>query len=87
MNNQLENIIIEICRNQLLGAAVRPTATFEDHGFDSLDLVNIIMEVEMEFGVDIHEDDIKMTTTIEQFTRYVSHLLDAKQEIPTEGAN
>lgn len=83
----IESLIIKICKNQLLGADVRPAATFEDHGFDSLDLVNIIMETEQELAIDIHEDDIKMTTTIEQYIKYVSKLVEAKQEVPTAEVN
>lgn len=44
--------------------------TFEDLGIDSLDTVEILMEMEEVFGVEIELDDNK--NSIEELVRYIS---------------
>lgn len=44
-----------------------PTATFgDDLGADSLDLVELVMALEEEFGVEVDEDELKDIRTVGQ---------------------
>ena len=41
---------------------IRPDSTFESLGIDSLDVVEMIMELESELGVELEMEDQKITT-------------------------
>ncbi|MBA3791229.1 MAG: acyl carrier protein [Actinomycetota bacterium] len=52
---------------------VTPEASFrEDLEADSLDLVELIMELEEQFGLEIPDDQAEKITTVEQAVDYVS---------------
>ncbi|HET7480245.1 MAG TPA: acyl carrier protein [Rubrobacteraceae bacterium] len=52
---------------------VTPDASFrEDLEADSLDLVELIMELEEQFGMEIPDDDAEKITTVEEAVDYVS---------------
>ena len=80
----IEQKILNIVQNQLLGLDVRGPATFEDHGFDSLDLMNVVMCTEDEFGISIDEKDVSMNMTINQYINFVQKLIDSKEETTKE---
>jgi acyl carrier protein len=51
---------------------VTPDASFrEDLEADSLDLVELIMELEEQFGMEIPDDEAEKITTVEQAVDYV----------------
>ncbi|WP_047865837.1 acyl carrier protein [Rubrobacter aplysinae] len=51
---------------------VTPEASFrEDLEADSLDLVELIMELEEQFGMEIPDEDAEKITTVEQAVEYV----------------
>ncbi len=53
-------------------SAVTPEASFrEDLEADSLDLVELIMELEEQFGMEIPDEDAEKITTVEQAVEYV----------------
>lgn len=41
---------------------IRPDSTFESLGIDSLDIVEMIMDLESELGVELDMEDQKITT-------------------------
>ena len=43
-------------------AEITPDSTFEDLGIDSLDIVEMIMDLESELGVELEMEDQKITT-------------------------
>jgi len=43
-------------------AEITPNATFESLGIDSLDVVEMIMDLESELGVELEMEDQKITT-------------------------
>lgn len=48
-------------------AEVRPTARLvEDLGADSLDIVEIVMAIEDEFGVELSDEDADKVTTVQE---------------------
>ena len=52
---------------------VTPEASFrEDLEADSLDLVELIMELEEQFGMEIPDEEAEKITTVEQAVDYVS---------------
>ena len=42
--------------------AIKPDSTFESLGIDSLDIVEMIMDLESELGVELEMEDQKITT-------------------------
>ena len=54
-------------------AEVKPEASFvDDLGADSLDLVELIMSMEEEFGVEISDEDAEKIVTVKDAISYVS---------------
>jgi acyl carrier protein len=54
-------------------AMIRPEATLaDDLGADSLDLVSLILAIEDQFQVDIHDEEAAEILTVEQLTEYVT---------------
>lgn len=52
---------------------VVPTASFqEDLGADSLDVVELVMALEDEFGVDIPDDEVGEIKTVQNAVDYIS---------------
>ena len=47
---------------ELEPAEITPDSTFEDLGIDSLDIVEMVMELEGELGVDLEVEDETITT-------------------------
>ncbi len=67
---QIKGIIVDILAVD--EAAVTPTSKFrEDLGADSLDLVELIMAFEEEFGGRISDDDARSITSVEQAVEYI----------------
>ena len=75
---QVKRIIIELLNVD--PAKVVTEARFrEDLGADSLDLVELIMAFEEEFGSTISDDDAQQITTVGKAVEYVEqHLTPAK---------
>ena len=47
---------------ELDAAEITPDSTFESLGIDSLDIVEMIMDLESELGVELEMEDQKITT-------------------------
>ena len=53
-------------------AEVKPEAHFvDDLGADSLDVVELIMALEEEFGLEIRDEDAEKLTTVQQAVEYI----------------
>ncbi|MCD5415610.1 acyl carrier protein [Candidatus Bipolaricaulota bacterium] len=52
----------------------------EDLGADSLDTVELIMEFEDEFGVEIADEDAEKILTVSEAIAYISKLLSKKKD-------
>jgi acyl carrier protein len=55
-------------------ATINPQATLQDLGADSLDMVDIVMKVEEEFGIEINDEDAEKLHTVQDFINYVHDL-------------
>ena len=55
---------------------VKPEATFvDDLGADSLDVVELVMALEEEFGLEISDEDAEKITSVQQAIAYIdSHV-------------
>lgn len=52
---------------------VTPTASFvEDLGADSLDLVELVMEFEEQFGIEIPDEDAEKIRRVQEATNYIA---------------
>lgn len=74
----VEEKIKKIIMDQLGVSAdeVKPEASFvEDLGADSLDLTELIMAMEEEFGVEIDDDDAQKILKVKDAIDYISNKL------------
>jgi len=52
---------------------VKPEASFvDDLGADSLDVVELVMALEEEFGLEISDEDAEKLTTVGQASKYIA---------------
>ena len=66
--------LVEILKEQLNldGKEIKPESSFkEDLEIDSLDLFELIMAIEDEFGVEIPSEDLEKLTTIQSVMDYL----------------
>ena len=60
---------------------VTDTASFvDDLGADSLDTVELVMELEKEFGIEIPDEDANTIRTVGEAVKYIEDKEKAKQE-------
>ncbi len=75
MEKSVERRVIEIIVEQLgVGEEeVTPEAHFiDDLGADSLDLVELIMAMEEEFGLEISDEDAEKIQTVQDVINYIT---------------
>lgn len=53
-------------------AAIKPESTFKDLGADSLDMVQIIMKLEEQFGIEINDADAEKMEKLSDAVTYVN---------------
>jgi acyl carrier protein len=59
---------------------ITPDASFVDTlGADSLDTVEMIMEIEDEFGIEIPDEDAEKLTTVGEAIEYVKRKVEEKE--------
>ena len=78
MSNTLEKIS-ELIADKLgvEGSKVKPEAKFvEDLGADSLDTVELIMQLEDEFNIEIPDDEAEKLTTVGSVISYIEENAD-----------
>lgn len=69
----IEERVIDIV-NDVLGVEATEEDTFEDLYMDSLDLVEIIIECEQEFGYPITDDKVQNLKTVEDLVNLIKDL-------------
>lgn len=60
-------------------SAVEKAHSFQELGADSLDMVEIIMKLEEDFGIEINDSDAEKLTSVDQVVDYI-HTLRMKQQ-------
>lgn len=56
-------------------SSIHPDSTFESLGIDSLDLVEIIMDLEAEFGIELEPED-EVLNTMQELADFVESKLN-----------
>jgi acyl carrier protein len=90
MSSEIETRIMALIATtlQVDQAMVRRDSSFaRDLAADSLDSVTLILAVEDEFGIDIHDEDAAEILTVEQMIEYVTLALAAKEPTAASRAN
>lgn len=47
------------------------SSLLDDYGADSLDVIQIVMELERQFGIDIDDEDAMQLRTVGDFVQYI----------------
>ena len=76
MSNTLERVAQVVSdRLGIEAEAVKPESSFRDDlGADSLDVVELIMELEDEFDIEIGDDDAEKLSTVGDVVKYIDSL-------------
>lgn len=59
-------------------STIKPETTFDDLGFDSLDGLNLIFELEEEFDIQIPDDDVQSMRSVSEAISGITKLIEAK---------
>lgn len=72
----VKDIVVKIvhCDREIL----KPEATFQDMKADSLDMVQVLVALEDEFGIEIPDEDAQKFKNFGDFVKYVEDKVAAK---------
>ncbi len=75
-----ERVIDIVCENLGVNreSVSRPTSFIEDIGADSLDIVELVMELEEEFEITIPDEEAEKIKTVGEAIDYIEKELDKK---------
>ena len=86
MTTTLDTLRGILARDHALPAArMTPDATLEDLGIDSLATIEMLWNVESEFGIEVPSDPVPLET-LGDVANYVDELVAAKAEAPGDAA-
>ncbi len=74
MSQEIESKVIKIIAEKLGidESEVKPEASFiDDLGADSLDIVELVMELEEEYGIEIPDEDAEKIKTVQDAIDYI----------------
>ncbi len=74
MSQEIEKKVIKIIAEKLGidEEEVKPEASFiDDLGADSLDIVELVMELEEEYGIEIPDEDAEKIKTVQDAINYI----------------
>jgi len=81
MDDQLASKVLGIVASVTRRApdAIRPDATFDEQGIDSLDRINILFELESQFDLNIPDEEARSIKTVNEIVeRLEAHLHQAE---------
>ena len=67
--NKIVDIVVE--KLGIDKEIIKPASTFQDLGADSLDVVEIIMKLEEQFGIEIKDEDAEQMQTMDDVVVYI----------------
>lgn len=73
MENNIAETVLELVRDRSTPDATLDS-TFDDLGMDSLDRVELELEIEEEFNVTVQDGDVDKIKTVRQLAEFVSAL-------------
>ncbi len=74
MSQEIESKVIKIIAEKLgiEEDEIKPEASFvDDLGADSLDIVELVMELEEEYGIEIPDEDAEKIKTVQDAINYI----------------
>jgi len=74
MSQEIESKVIKIIAEKLDvdESEIKPEASFiDDLGADSLDIVELVMELEEEYGIEIPDEDAEKIKTVQDAIDYI----------------
>ncbi len=74
MSQEIESKVIKIIAEKLGidESEIKPEASFiDDLGADSLDIVELVMELEEEYGIEIPDEDAEKIKTVQDAIDYI----------------
>lgn len=79
--HNIESLVLSKISTILYGEKVSKEQTFEQIDMDSLDMTNLIMQLEELLGIDYNEktEGLSRTITIEEFITKIDRLVSAKE--------
>lgn len=65
--------LVNLCKErlELVNYVVKPDTTFEEMGLDSLDLAELIMDIEEEYELEISDEDLAKFKTLQDVAGYI----------------
>ena len=90
-NDQIQKYVISIVKNYFRTtkkAKVSLDSTFKDHGLDSLDVIELVIQIEDELGYVIDAENLNKFTKPKHFVNFIAQMEAYKNEfhhLPTEG--
>lgn len=75
--NKNKEIFIEILKNYSKSAFTETSRLKEDIKLDSLDLVELVMECEEKFGIEIPEQNLYSVSTVEDILTLIDNLVSS----------
>lgn len=74
MNAQIHQTIVRLAAEKLMlpTTDIRSDAALSEYGLDSLDAVELLIELEHVFQIDIPDEDAEQLTTIDATTAYIA---------------
>lgn len=89
--DEIERYVLSVCRNYFRTtkkAKIELESSLRDHGLDSLDLIELVIQVEDELGVVIDAENLEKFQKPKHFVNFITHLEAYKREfhkLPHEG--
>jgi acyl carrier protein len=82
VEDEIEGRVRKVIEEQLMvdASEITEEATFtDDLGADSLDVVEMIMELEDEFGIEVSDEEAEKLTTVGKAIEYIKGLMGQKE--------
>ncbi len=78
-NQEIQKRVVDVICNYagIAAESVEVSHTMQDMGLDSLDLVEIVMELEDEFEMEISDEDAEKFTDVNSVVLYITERLSA----------
>ena len=90
-NDEIENYVLSLVKNYFRTtrkASVTLESKFEDHGLDSLDTIELVIQIEDELGYLIDAEKLELFSKPKHFVNYIAQMEAYKTEhhrLPHEG--
>ena len=80
--NKVEERVIKIIRRELdvdSSQVVAMATTLESLDFDSLNMMDVVLEIEQEYSVRVSEDEVEFFLFVGDLVRYVQKKIDQRE--------